>query len=206
MFLNGNPYFYRMSLTIPVLSAAELLKEKTRASHAQAEKLLYPFLNGISSSGDYAAILKMFYGFYEPLEKIHSSFISVTDLNDVSERKHTRHLLRDLKNLNIEPDHIPLCSDLPSIKSKAAAFGSMYVLEGATLGGRMITKMLLQHPVFPLESGSLHFFGGYGDATREKWIQFQQALNAQTETSEMVQAANESFDCLGRWIQKNLIL
>lgn len=205
MFLNGNPYFYRMSLTIPVLSAAELLKEKTRASHAQAENFLYPFLNAISSSRDYAMILKMFYGFYEPLEKIHSRFISDTDLKDISERKHTGHILLDLKNLNSEPDHIPVCSDLPSIQSKAAAFGSMYVLEGATLGGRMITKMLLQHPVFPLNAEHLHFFRGYGDATREKWIQFQEALNSQTETSEMADAANESFDCLGRWIQKILI-
>jgi heme oxygenase (biliverdin-IX-beta and delta-forming) len=83
----------------------------------------------------------------------------------------------------------------------------LYVLEGSTLGGRGITRMLLKQ----CGALSLHhvtFFNSYGEKTGPMWLRFQEALNGldytESETAATVQAANDTFLNFKRWIEETL--
>ena len=68
-------------------SLAQLLKTETQVQHQIAEQLLYPKLEKIRTVEDYSMILKMFYGYYAPLESFIARYISKNELYDIEQRK-----------------------------------------------------------------------------------------------------------------------
>jgi heme oxygenase len=103
--------------------------------------------------------LKIFYGFFHPLENIIKNYITNNELADINERRQSELLEKDLQSLNITYD-LKLTDELPGINNTANAFGALYVMEGSTLGGRMISKMLLKNKRVDM-SHSNAFFNGY---------------------------------------------
>lgn len=198
----GVQYFYAMSLVANETTLSVLVKEATATVHAELEDLLLPKLSSIETFEDYAALLKMFYGFYNPLENSILQYISADILPDIFERRKTILLQHDLAALGQNTNKILHCFSLPSITNPAAAFGAMYVLEGSTLGGRVITKMLLQNNGVP--PTALLFFSGYGESTGSKWKSFLQTLNAQVREKDVIAGANATFLHLKSWMQKTL--
>lgn len=193
-----------MPTTISALPVAGIVKESTQPLHSETERLLFPKLSSIQSADDYAVILKMFYGYYLPLEEKIQQHITASLLADVHERRNAGAALHDLKSIGKFETNLPLCSHLPSIKNAAQAFGALYVLEGSTLGGKMIAKMLLKNTSFPLTENSVTFFAGYKEETGNKWKTFLEAFNRQDNVDEMVQSATDTFFYLKRWIQQTL--
>jgi heme oxygenase (biliverdin-IX-beta and delta-forming) len=193
-----------MSLTIAVSSVAEMLKNETRIQHQQAEDLLVHKLSCIKSVKEYTCLLKMFYGFYHPLEETAHSFIPRSVLKNIASRKKSAWILQDLTEVG-DNDVIPLCNHLPKIHSTEQALGCLYVLEGSTLGGRVIMKMLqAQQPQF-FTGEVLHFFNGYGEETSSKWIEFKSVLDQYIDNvEEIVASANETFSLFHNWIKKSL--
>ena len=53
---------------------------------------------------------------------------------------------------------------LPSIPGTAEAIGALYVMEGSTLGGQIIKKMIAKQ-LGTAEDHATSFFNGYGEAT-----------------------------------------
>lgn len=111
-------------------------------------------------------------------------------------------LLRELRAhaLPIPPAGEPL-----SVPDLSAALGGLYVLEGATLGGRVIARHLRRHlgDVIP-EGGLLDF---HGEATSAVWKGFGAALDALAadgliDSDRTVAGALQAFDrvyaCLAR--------
>ena len=192
-----------LPLTLP--SVAEILKVQTVWEHQQAEEMIRPQLGSLNQIHDYVALLKAFYGFYFPVEQLISNFVSKELLPDISERRNSKLILRDLEALGISGHAIPLCSRLPEINSPAAAMGAMYVLEGSTLGGQMIARMLQKNPLLNLVPGQLNFFLGYKDQTGPKWKSFQAALNLlDGETETLVSAARQTFFLFTQWTEQTL--
>ncbi len=85
----------------------------------------------------------------------------------------------------IEQDLQALCAaeapraawvDLGFLTTPAAAWGSLYVLEGATLGGQVISKALRRAAWTPADG--LRYFNPYGQRTGEMWATFRAALEA----------------------------
>lgn len=182
-------------------SLAHLLKSETQVQHQEAERLLYPKIDGISTVKDYSDLLKAFYGFYAPLEKNVQLHIDRLQLEDVHERRISCLIIDDLLVLGENVFEIPVCNNLPKIKNTAEAFGAMYVMEGSTLGGRMIRKMLLKKHESFLQPQHLNFFNGYGEATSAKWKLFQESLSRQQDTAAVVNAANQTFLLFQNWIK-----
>lgn len=177
------------------------VKERTKALHQETEELLLPKLATIGTPDDYARILEMFYGFFLPVQQRIETQLSATEIPDLADRRKAASLLHDLAAIGKPGEQLPLCTILPAIKNKAQAFGALYVLEGATLGGRIMTRMLRANNAFPVPEEALHFFAGYGDQTGSRWASFLQALNRQQEVDLLTEAANETFLCLKGWIQ-----
>lgn len=92
---------------------------------------------------------------------------------------------------------VPAC--LPEC-STAAAFGSLYVIEGSALGGQVITPRLQRDMGLSPGRGA-SYFHGFGDRTGGMWREFRQLAADEigdTPASRRVacQAAGQTFDAL----------
>lgn len=185
-----------------VETLASTLKAGTAARHAAAEQQLLPRLETLASLREYRALLYSFYGYFAPVQEKIRCFLTADDLPDIAQRRTSLLLLNDLHALGELSSRIPLCESLPDITNKASAFGALYVLEGSTLGGRMIARMLQKK--LPLSPDSLQFFNGYGEATGAYWTRFLAALNEQPAADAVVHCANETFLHFENWLARTL--
>ncbi|WP_431102690.1 biliverdin-producing heme oxygenase [Roseateles noduli] len=86
------------------------------------------------------------------------------------------------------------------LDSPAAAFGSLYVIEGSALGGQVLTpKLLAAHGLTP-EHGAAYFHG-FGTRTGAMWREFRQLAQAEAGGNEddrttVCHAAVETFRAL----------
>lgn len=181
---------------------AGLVKNVTQKEHEEVEAILLPALTSIRTTEDYATILKMFYGYFYPIETSIENFLPLDLLPDLAERRKASTLLEDLHRLGQATDILPICKKLPSISNPAQAFGALYVLEGSTLGGKQIAKMLAKNPAVP--EGTTRFFSGYGEQTGSRWKSFVQVFNQQSDGEAVIASANETFYLLKGWMQHAL--
>jgi heme oxygenase len=194
-----------MSLTLTRPTIAQILKHQTEAAHQDLEALMMPWLQGIATRADYALLLKGFYGYFAPLEDAIAPFITTDVLPDGAHRRKASSLLSDLSQMEVAVDELTLATRLPQIQSLPQALGALYVMEGSTLGGRGITKMLQKKEGLHLQLNNLQFFNGYGDGTGPMWTAFVNVLNSfcgtDAEVAQMVASANQSFLLFKTWLQ-----
>ena len=154
----------------------------------------------------YRQLLEIFLGFYRPLER-HLAALPGWQENgvDFQARLKTPWLESDLLDLGSTASDLVTLPDsnrLPSADTLAGGFGCLYVLEGATLGGRQITA-LMQDSLTP--PTARRFFASYGAETGVRWREFIAALEAYAATAndarraEIVRGARETFACLHDW-------
>jgi heme oxygenase len=97
---------------------------------------------------------------------------------------------------------IPLCKALPLLEPPSRALGSLYVLEGATLGGQIISRHLQATLGLNQKRGAA-FFNGYGSENGQMWREFGKTLTESTETkadpSQVLKGAEETFRSLEIW-------
>ena len=192
-----------MSLILTAVTVAQAVKNHTAFLHNEVEQLLLPRLNAIQSLENYAAILQTFYGYYLPVEQSIQQHISPAVLPDIERRRTAMMAVDDLHFLKMKAGQ-HLCNDLPQIASSAQAFGALYVLEGSTLGGKMIAKMLAKNEAVSIPPGALNFFNGYKGDTGKMWTAFLEILNRQSDVDLITEAANKTFFHLKKWMQHEL--
>lgn len=189
-----------MPLTQVPVQIAQAVKQKTADAHAETEAVLVPKLNAIQSIEDYTAILQSFYGFFHPVEQTIQQFITPSILPDITKRRTSDLIVKDLAVLGVDKE-LTLCTALPQIASVSQAFGALYVLEGSTLGGKVIARMLAKNKAVTIPVDALQFFNGYGEETGPMWTTFVSVLNQQENEEEIVKAANETFYHLKNWME-----
>ncbi|HEU4901607.1 MAG TPA: biliverdin-producing heme oxygenase, partial [Flavisolibacter sp.] len=158
-----------MPLTMNAVPLAAMVKDETKTVHEEVEQLLLPHLAAVQTTDDYAAILKMFYGYFQPLEKMIEALVTPAILPDIAERRKASAIVHDLSAIGQDANSLLLSTHLPKIENAAQAMGALYVLEGSTLGGKMIAKMLRKNEALSLSDDKLTFFSGYGEETGSKW-------------------------------------
>jgi heme oxygenase len=149
----------------------------------------------------YVELLKGFYGFYVPVEVKLCAFTQVFRDSglDLTARMKSAKLKSDLWALG---EHTLEYFDNEmalSIDTFPRAVGCLYVLEGSTLGGRVIQRHIKAALGLDADSGAA-FFSGYGFQTGAMWQSFLRFLSAlpfgQEEIAAAVAAARDTFEAL----------
>jgi heme oxygenase len=185
------------------------LKLATSASHTALEDQL-PLMNADLSRQDYCHFVARFFGFYAPLEVQLMASTHWPQLPfDYADRQKTTRLTQDLLALGTSPRALsatPLCAALPPLHAPEQLLGCLYVIEGATLGGRSITQHLHTKLGLTPQTGGA-FFDGYGAQTGSRWKAFctmlmNHADNADNESrhAAIVAGANSTFQTLTQWL------
>jgi heme oxygenase len=169
---------------------SERLKLETAAEHEALEQEMMPLLRGANSVKSYAQLLQGMYRFLAPLEQQAHQKIDIDTLPDLESRRGTHWMAKDLQALGEEALSAGN-SEVPEVLSGADAWGAFYLLEGSTLGGQMITKILQKQ--LPEEARQLAYFGGYGAQTGSMWKAFKYHLNLFGETQPEQQEAVVRF-------------
>ncbi|WP_443947155.1 biliverdin-producing heme oxygenase [Pedobacter sp. AW1-32] len=184
---------------------ANLLRTETAGQHQSLENLMFvnQIMNKTLSTDEYKKLLTVNYIIHKELE---GKLIKMLDPGvalalDMKSRVKISHLEEDLHYWEIDAKALPqLNFDLfvPG-QSTAEILGALYVLEGATLGGNVIKKHLLENPNFDGKEAGLNYYGVYGAEIGAKWKTFVSVLNSNVTEADYqacIHSANETFNNL----------
>jgi heme oxygenase len=187
------------------LRAMHTLRSATWPSHQRLEKRL-EIKRRFSDLNAYRAHLERMWGFCAPLEQQLDQLIVAEALEDYESRRKLPLITQDLVSIgasSISVESLPQCAAVPQCADTASAFGCLYVLEGATLGGRTLLPLAQSLLGVTAQSGA-RFLASYGQEVTVKWHRFGAALNAwcctlERETSAAA-AAVATFNGLEGWL------
>jgi heme oxygenase len=186
-------------ILIPCLLMNELLSDQlkisTNAPHQELERTLIMRMRAMQTLEDYITLLQVFYSFFGALEGRISSYIGGTELPDHLQRRKSESLATDIRALGgVLPEKLAL-SDIPVIDDHLQAFGALYVMEGSTLGGQIISRMIAEQ--LGIGDKGLSFFQSYGEHRSTMWATFKLTLNRQAaneaERERIITAAGATF-------------
>jgi heme oxygenase len=182
------------------------LRMETRVQHEAIEQTLM-LMDDTLSLDAYRHRLEQLYGFYKPLEdQILKAGGPLDEWLAPQPRRKVPLLEADLEALGQQAEaQLALGSQLPALSGVPDFFGCLYVLEGATLGGVLITRHVRKKlGVTPLTGG--RFFNGYGEQTGAMWQEFRRAITAFSATTDqqdaIVAAARATFETLQHWCER----
>jgi heme oxygenase len=178
------------------------LKEGTKDIHQRVEQRLPIFDPGFTLA-QYVQLLERFYGFWAPLESKLSKVKALSDPALGLQYRMKSHLLEgDLLILGRDSRKVSPCADLPSVDAFLPALGCLYVLEGSTMGGVVISKHVERHLNLRAGSGA-SFFNASGEAVGRRWSEFKSFLAAHTcqeDCDDVVGSAQQTFLSLFKWL------
>lgn len=152
--------------------------------------------------------LKCMYGFVSGFEKVVFPILEHS-LPQLNERRKTQLLEGDLHQSIEEKDNFPV---MPSsvlttqYNNHSKAWGGMYVLEGSTLGGQIITRHLRTILGEGIEKKTT-YLTPYGLQTGVMWKNFlhyfSEAATFTCDEDEIIDSAVQTFSLIDNWIVLN---
>lgn len=187
------------------MALAQRLKHDTRSVHQRLERGL-PLLKDSFTRNDYILLLRKFYGFYVPFERniLRSEFSAL-----LQGKRKVPALREDFEALGVD-----LCAaggvsyaSLEAFTAAEECWGALYVMEGSTLGGQIISRHLSRKFGLSRDNG-LRFFSAYGTATARRWKTFLSAMErahgrGDLDEGRTVRAAVSTFQTLETWLVLN---
>ncbi|HTF85944.1 MAG TPA: biliverdin-producing heme oxygenase [Cellvibrio sp.] len=176
------------------------MKAETAVHHAQTESLLRERLfNKQLSQRCYCDVLNVFYTAYSSLESAIANFpLTAQLLKDRSKIELLKKDLIYLRSASSVKVHYLSNPDLPRVANEAAALGVIYVMEGSTLGGKIIISYLKKYDWMDVDLCG-NFFSNYGDSRGRMWNEFGEIVNSfssanQHAATHVVSGAKLAFD------------
>jgi heme oxygenase len=174
---------------------SDQLKIRTAVTHQEVERTLITRMRAMQTTDDYIALLQVFYSFFGALEDRINVYIGSAELPDHLQRRKSGSLATDIRALGgILPEKEAL-SDIPGIDDPLQAFGALYVIEGSTLGGQIISGMIAKQ--LGIGEKGLSFFLSYGQHLATMWATFKLTLNRQgdneADRERIITAADATF-------------
>ena len=177
------------------------LRNDTRPQHEALEQHAFnqALTAGTLTAPTTAHFLAKMYGFLVPYEAALQQHAAAFSPGwELPERRRAHLILADLERPAANPG-LPLCPAMPPLHTRAQLLGAMYVVEGSTLGGQVITRQLARAGI-PLRA----YFTGYGPLTGPRWKTFCQLLTEEplvgADPDEIVASACLTFNRLDQWI------
>lgn len=185
---------------------SEKLKEATKTAHQLVETKLTGSIKAIATKQQYATLLSSFYSYFAALENAMNGQVDLSLLPDYHQRRKAGSLADDLMQLEAELPALATKADIPPINNHLQALGAMYVMEGSTLGGKIISKMICRQLSLRDRCGTT-FFNGYGEQTSRMWQTFKDLINQPLQPHEeavVIESAHATFLQLGHWFSRHL--
>jgi heme oxygenase len=178
------------------------LKTETAFAHERIEQA-FDLEARTSSQSAYRNLLARLYGFHAAWEPRAEA--ALADPGFFSGRRKVELLIADLRRLGMadgELSQLALCAPTVAMRTRADAFGSMYVIEGSTLGGVLIARHVERRLGLGFNNGCT-YFRCYGDEVGPMWRAFGTALLAGCGSQDehaVITGARRTFDVLHRWL------
>lgn len=178
------------------------LRAATRDHHARIDRLMD--LRRMRDRRHYAEVLRVLDAFLATWEPAVAAALPARWHGWLQARSRRPFLRADLHALGIAAARE--AATAPALRGTAAAWGSLYVMEGSALGGQVITRSLAEAGLRPESGGA--YFHGWGDATGTMWREFRTLLEAQLAdpraAAEACDAACRTFDTLTDLLEHSL--
>ncbi len=178
------------------------LREVTAQAHLDLEATM-ALPERCCGRASYRELLARMWGIHAALE---AALATIDEGAFASRCDKAAWLAQDLIALGLSRDEVQAlawATALPAIETQADGFGVLYVLEGATLGGRTILPLVAARLGVTPTSGA-RFFAGHGADTGANWRAFVAALAAHGATPQAAdrveRAAAATFRCFTEWM------
>jgi heme oxygenase (biliverdin-IX-beta and delta-forming) len=176
------------------------LRSVTRPAHHAMEGGL-GLLDRHLGLATYTGILARFYGFWRGWQPQVAALFH--DEPFLRPRRRLHLLAADLAALGVTGtalDGLPLCP-LTTLAGDREALGSLYVMEGSTLGGRLIQRNVA-HCLGEDGRASCSYFTGYGNDTGAMWGGFLARLEEASagDMERVGGGATATFERIGWWL------
>lgn len=170
-----------------MISDAHLrLRAATHEDHQRLEARI-DILGRIETRAGRRRLVEGFSGLHADAEAALSPWLAALPGLDFDARRRSAHLTRDLAAVGgAAPPPEPI-----AVGGLGEALGLMYVLEGSSLGGRVIRRQVIARGE---DMTGLSFLDPYGEAVGERWRSFLAVLGAHADDTEaMVAGAQGGF-------------
>lgn len=183
------------------------LRDATHAAHVRINH--HPYLAGLTKPGypldHYRSLLMAYFHLYGSVERQIDGFASGNAIPFTygTARRKLPWLQADLHFFGMDPQNSdvvdPPVARLPeypavvAFEDIGALIGTLYAIEGATLGGQVISRHL-QATLGLTASTGARFFNGYGDSasTQQHWQEFCRFANGIADHPHLVQSAQQA--------------
>lgn len=154
------------------------LREETSAAHSRLDETL-GLIDRLSAPGQRGRLLAGYHLLHREAEAKIASFLGEMADLDFAARRRSPLIAEDLGILGHRA--FPGSTNRLDIFTRAAAFGALYVLEGSSLGGRVILKELKFRGA---SLAGLGFLDPYGSHAGPRWRSFLAVLEREVRSSE----------------------
>jgi heme oxygenase (biliverdin-IX-beta and delta-forming) len=176
----------------PVASRAiDRVREVTRAAHDDLDQTL-EIIDRLSAMDQRVGLLAGYHFLHRQTEAQVARFLYGIAGLDFLARRRSALIAEGIRALgqSVSPDRP---ANLP-IRTRAQALGAFYVLEGSSLGGRVILKELRRRNV---SLAGLGFLDPYGSRTSQRWKSllaiFEREIGSGEEIADAVKGALSTF-------------
>jgi heme oxygenase len=158
--------------------AIDRLRQETRAVHSDLDESLH-LIDRLGARLKRAGVMAGYHRFHHALEAAVAPFLAgIADLDFYARRR--AQLIADgiaLLGGEVSPDRAPS----PGLSTRSEALGALYVMEGSSLGGRVILKELTRGGV---SLAGLGFLDPYGSDAGPRWRSFLAILEREVHSGE----------------------
>lgn len=174
------------------------LKEETLQAHLALEKLMFgeKLRAEKLELQEYRKLILVHFFVVEAIERALQEEGWMQFLGGLmyEKRRKLPALQADLQVLGISEPSNPV--EIDFFKTAPQVLGALYVVEGSTLGGEIIHRKLRKSASLSTLQ-AFNYFGVYGNAIRENWINFKNYLGENIHNPQelqlAVEAANKTF-------------
>jgi len=160
-------------------------------------------LQRLQEPSHYARVLRMLDAFIAGWEPAVAAALPPAFQEWLRLRSRRAFLQQDLRALRVAPAP---AARMPGLANEAAAWGSIYVLEGSALGGQVISRTLAQRGLSPATGAA--YFHGWGEATGAMWREVRGLLASRLDSpaaiAQACEGARTTFDTLSHLLESHL--